>query len=304
MRTVAQTVTTAVLTQVKGYTAAEATKWAAKAAEVQQVTTSTVTSITSNVTTAATVFGFAPTTNMANVDLTPRSNSLLVAATSTTTTVTTVAEKLAVVTDALGGAGTALSAQEAVSPMEDGTYSFAKTFGEDLFGTEIAGTANQTSTSGPSTASVRASAANNEGVAFVNSAGEVTNIIPGRNQTAADGTEIMPGFLTMLVVMKAGEVYEPIVYATNEALAAAGIETEEQEAAIPVTETTEEKKIVTVDENGQIVGEAETVKEADSEVLSAMASAIGMQASDLKNAMLVGGVTFPDYADATKKSSP
>ena len=267
IRTVAQTVTVEVLTKVDGYDTALATVWQAKSVEVERKTTASVNLIATNPAVKERAFPGLPATAV----VTPKPNTALVAATSTVTTTMTTTQKLAVMTDALGGAGKALSAQEAVKATESGTYSFNKTFGKALYGTKIKGHKGQRSRVTGS-ASFSASAVDNEGVAFVNSSGDIVDTIPDDSRS----NDIMPGFVTMLVVMDAGEVYEPVVYATETDLKAAGVSLDTTPTTVTYNEITEEEKsvVVTVDEHGNVT---ETVVETVSaDVVNKMASAMGV----------------------------
>ena len=272
IRTVAQTVTVAVLTQVDGYDTALATVWQAKSVEVERKTTASVNLIATNPAVKERAFPGLPATAV----VTPKPNTALVAATSTVTTTMTTTQKLAVMTDALGGAGKALSAQEAVKATESGTYSFNKTFGKALYGTKIKGHKGQRSRVTGS-ASFSASAVDNEGVAFVNSSGDIVDTIPDDSRS----NDIMPGFVTMLVVMDAGEVYEPVVYATETDLKAAGVSLDTTPTTVTYNEITEEEKsvVVTVDEHGNVT---ETVVEtASADVVNNIASAMGVSSVTL-----------------------
>ena len=273
IRTVAQTVTVAVLTQVDGYDTALATVWQSKSVEVEQKTTASVNLIATNPAVKERAFPGLPATAV----VTPKPNTALVAATSTVTTTMTVTQKLAVMTDALGGAGKALSAQEAVRATESGTFSFNKTFGKALYGTKIKGHKGQRSRTTLGGGSFSASAVDNSGVAFVNSSGDIVDTIPDDSRS----NDIMPGFVTMLVVMEAGETYEPVVYATETDLAAAGVSLDTTPTTVTYNEITEEEKevVVTVDEHGNVT---ETVVEtASADVVNNIASAMGVSSVTL-----------------------
>ena len=266
IRTVAQTVTTAVLTQVEGYTPVLASYWSQQTTTIETARSTTVAAIASNPATKAAVFpGLGAT-----VDVTPRANTSLVAATSSVSTTTTVTQKLAAATDALGGAGKALSAQEAVQAVESGTYSFVKTFGSALYGTKIKGhkgLQNRTQVSN----GFAAAAVDNTGVAFLNSAGEVTEVIPGDEKSQ----DIMPGYVTMLVVMQAGEVCEPVIYATEDDLAASGVSVDQVPVSVDIQQITEETvtEVVTVDESGNTT--TTTYEEAPDAAVTAMKAVMG-----------------------------
>ena len=264
VRTVSQTVTVAVLTQVEGYDNALATVWQAKSETIERETTAAISVIATNPTRRAQVFPGLP----AAAVVTPQPSTALVAATSTTTTTMTVTQKLAVATASLGGAGKALSAQEAVKATVSGTYSFNKTFGKTLWKTKIGGHKGQRTK--VKAGSFSAAAADSEGVAFVNSKGDVVTEIPGD-----ESADVMPGFVTMLVVMDAGETYEPVVYATETDLAANGVSVDRAPTTVTYNEVTEEEKevVVTVDENGNVT--ETVVEEASADVVSKITTAMG-----------------------------
>lgn len=292
VRTVSQTVTVAVLTQVEGYDNALATVWQAKSETIERETTAAISVIATNPTRRAQVFPGLP----AAAVVTPQPSTALVAATSSTTTTMTVTEKLAVATDALGGAGKALSAQEAVKATVSGTYSFNKTFGKTLWKTKIGGHKGQRTK--VKAGSFSAAAADSEGVAFVNSKGDVVTEIPGD-----ESADVMPGFVTMLVVMDAGETYEPVVYATETDLAANGVSVDRAPTTVTYNEVTEEEKevVVTVDENGNVT--ETVVEEASADVVSKITTAMGGSAvmvptSALEN-VTEATVTVDDSAAAT-----
>lgn len=292
IRTVAQTITTAVLTQVEGYTPVLASYWSAQTTTIETARSTTVAAIASNPATKAAVFpGLGAT-----VDVTPRANTSLIAATSSVSTTTTVTQKLAAATDALGGAGKALSAQEAVQAVESGTYSFVKTFGSALYGTKIKGhkgRQNRTQVSN----GFAAAAVDNTGVAFLNSAGEVTEVIPGDENSR----DIMPGYVTMLVVMEAGEVCEPVIYATEDDLAASGVSVDQAPVSVDIQQVTETvvKEEVTVDEYGNTT--VTELKEADPAVVTAMKAVMGdtlVMVPDDKRADVQQATITTDNAEA------
>ena len=292
VRTVSQTVTVAVLTQVEGYDNALATVWQAKSETIERETTAAISVIATNPTRRAQVFPGLP----AAAVVTPQPSTALVAATSSTTTTMTVTEKLAVATDALGGAGKALSAQEAVKATVSGTYSFNKTFGKTLWKTKIGGHKGQRTK--VKAGSFSAAAADGEGVAFVNSKGDVVTEIPGD-----ESADVMPGFVTMLVVMEAGETYEPVVYATETDLAANGVSVDRAPTTVTYNEITEEEKevVVTVDENGNVT--ETVVEEASADVVSKITTAMGGSAvmvptSAIEN-VTEATITVDDSAAAT-----
>ncbi|MBQ6002613.1 MAG: hypothetical protein IJL18_07165 [Synergistaceae bacterium] len=292
VRTVSQTVTVAVLTQVEGYDNALATVWQAKSETIERETTAAISVIATNPTRRAQVFPGLP----AAAVVTPQPSTALVAATSTTTTTMTVTQKLAVATASLGGAGKALSAQEAVKATVSGTYSFNKTFGKTLWKTKIGGHKGQRTK--VKAGSFSAAAADSEGVAFVNSKGDVVTEIPGD-----ESADVMPGFVTMLVVMNAGETYEPVVYATETDLAANGVSVDRAPTTVTYNEVTEEEKevVVTVDENGNVT--ETVVEEASADVVSKITTAMGGSAvmvptSAIEN-VTEATITVDDSAAAT-----
>lgn len=284
VRTVAQTITTAVLTKVEGYTPQLVSYWSQQTATIETARSTTVAAIESNPTTRAAIFPGLP----AAAVVTPRSNTSLVAATSSVSTTTTVEVKLAAATDALAGAGKALSAQEAVRATESGTYSFVKTFGKALYGTKInghRGRQSRTSASG----SFAAAAVDNEGVAFINSKGEKTDVIPGDENSA----DVMPGYVTMLVVMDAGEVYEPVIYATETDLAANNISVDATPVSVDIQQVSETTvtEVVTVDESGNTT--VTEIEEAPSAAVTAMKAVMG------DNLVMVPADKYMDVAQAT-----
>lgn len=264
-RSVTETITTTVLTKVEGYTTALAQLWAAKAQAVETARAAFVNAVVSSTTRRAQVFPGLPATAV----VTPRLNSLLKPATSSTTS-TNAAEKLAAATSALGGAGKALSAGDAVQPEESGIYSFPKTFGKNLYGTPIKG--NKGMRGAKASSAFVASAADDTGVVFVNSSGDIVTKIPGDENSE----NIMPGYVNMLVVMEAGEVYEPVVYATEEDLKAAGVsvDTTPTEVSVNEVEYKKEEVVVQVSETGDVEGET-VVEEADAAVETAMKAVMG-----------------------------
>ncbi|MBR4197091.1 MAG: hypothetical protein IKQ95_10365 [Synergistaceae bacterium] len=279
IRTVAQSITVAVLTQVPGFTPRLAEVWTAKSTEVERKRTATLSLIQSNPAQRERAFPGLPTT----ADLTPRANTSLVAVTSSTRTSMTVAEKLGVATYMLGVDGAkALSVQEAVRATESGTYSFVKTFGSALYGTKIKGhRGHRAKNLAVSSSAFTAAAADNEGVAFINSSGDIVDTIPD----ASRSQDIMPGYVVMLVVMEAGETYEPLVYATSEDLATAGVSVDRTPLTVSVDQVTEteEKVIVTVNEDGTVEETVITVDEDSADVKAAMAKmATAMGVSSIK----------------------
>lgn len=274
VRTVTQSITVAVLTKVEGFTTALAQVWTAKATEVETKRSTTVTAIANDTARANQVFKFSNPSLTRT--LTPRPNTSLVAATSTTRSTMTVTEKLGVATAQLGVENAkALSVQEAVKATESGTYSFVKTFGKTLYGTRINGHRGQRAKN-LQVSSFSAAAVDNEGVAFVNSSGDVVDTIPGDEHSQ----DIMPGYVVMLVVMEAGETYEPVVYATSEDLATAGVSVDTTPTTVSVDEVSEKEEtvIVTVNPDGSVEETVVTVDEDDPEVQaaeSAMATAMG-----------------------------
>ena len=278
IRTVAQSITVAVLTQVPGFTPRLAEVWTAKSTEVETKRTATLSLIQSNPAQRARAFpGLAAT-----AVVTPRANTSLVAVTSSTRTSMTVAEKLGVATYMLGVDGAkALSVQEAVRATESGTYSFVKTFGSALYGTKIRGhRGHRAKNLSVSSSAFTAAAADNEGVAFINSSGDIVDTIPDDSRSQ----DIMPGYVVMLVVMEAGETYEPLVYATSEDLATAGVSVDAAPLTVSVDQVTEteERVIVTVKEDGTVEETVVTVDEDDPEVQAAAAMATAMGVSSIK----------------------
>ena len=251
VRTVTETFTVTTLTKIEGFTSELATTWAAKALSVDTARAAVVNAIATNVSRRAAVFPGLP----ADAIVTPRANTSLVAATSSTKSSMTPAQKLAAMTAKLNAAGKqnvkALSAQEAVKATESGTYSFVKTFGKDLYGTKIAGSSGQRASNTVTTASTFTAALDNDtGVSFINSSGDVVTAIPGDEKSQ----DIMPGFVTMVVVMEAGKTYEPVVFATDTDLAAAGVSVDTTTTEVAYDEVTEEEKtvVVTVNDDGTI----------------------------------------------------
>ena len=290
IRSVSQVITVAVLTTGSAaYSPRLAQVWTRKAQQVETARSVTVSAIANDPVRAARVFNFG--SSASSMVLTPRSNSSLVSVKSTTTSTMTVTEKLAIMTEMLGGAGKALSAQEAVQPQESGTYSFIKTFGKELYGTKIAG--HNGKRSRVSASSFSAAAADNSGVAFLNSSGDVVDAIPDDSQSE----DIMPGYVTMLVVMVAGETYEPVVYATDDALKDAGVSVDSTPTTVTYEEVTEkeEKVAVVVKEDGTVEETVISVDPDDPKVAAAtsnmnkvMAAAMGTSV-DVKSAAEYAG---------------
>ena len=277
-RTVTETITTTVLEKVKGFTASLISVWTAPA-KVAAVETkkNAVTSTLSNTAGRANVFQYSKVPASASEEsFKPKENNLLQPATSSVSSDATPEEKLAAATSALSGNDKkALSAGDAVKPTESGTFTFPKTFGKDLFGTKIGGSRNRQNRSRVNAGSFTAAAAadDEEGVAFVNSSGDIVDTIPDDS----DPDNIMPGFVNMLVVMEANEVYEPVVYATTAALASNDISVDSRPVEVTVVDTVvEETKEVVVDVNADgSVSEETVVEKADSTTESSIAAAMG-----------------------------
>ena len=226
-------------------------------------------------------------------NLAPKENTALKEATSSTAADATTEQKLAVaesrLKSILGSSSKAkpLAPQSAVAPTETGAYKFPQQFGYNLWGTKVKGNRGaRGKLNAVSASSVSVSASEeDEGIVFLNSAGEVTDHIPGSNEyndNDEGDTELMPGYVNMIVVMEAGEEYEPIIYATEDDLAENSVtydDTEEVEAE-ETTVTYEAKKVVVqVDKDGNIVeGSAVEVVALDATVADAIAKALSLPA--------------------------
>ncbi|MBQ7544777.1 MAG: hypothetical protein IJT02_07530 [Synergistaceae bacterium] len=213
-------------------------------------------------------------------DTTPQENDQLEAAVSSTSDDATVEQKLAAVSDRLGSGNTALSTGTAVRPKKSGTYKQPKVFGSALFGTKIMGDRGlKASVKG---SGIQASAVDNSGIAFLNSKGESIDAIPG----SGDST-VMPGFVNMLVVMEAGQVYEPTIYTSVSDLPDT-VSTDTASATVNVVSYDVETVKVVTDENGNTV--ESVVVAVDTSVMAAVLGATPT------NALLVEGAEFPTYS--------
>ena len=254
VRTVAASIAdTGLLTRL-GLSQALAQVWVAKAAQVAEMAQRAINSAAKR----AALFGGLG----AGADTTPQDNSELEEVAGSTGDDADAGTKLAAASQNLGTGRRALSAGGAMRPKKSGTYSFAKNFGPDLYKLPIQGDRGR---KGGVAGAFFASDADTTGVAFLDSAGNVTTIIPGDENSQ----DIMPGFVTMLVVMEAGQVYEPVVFTTDSALEEAGITTESKDAEVNVVDYSETETVV-IDENGN-----ETVQE------DAPAAAVTKMAADL-----------------------
>lgn len=262
-KTVTTTFTTTVLQKIEGFTSALVTLWsnATKVAAVETKRAAAVTEIASNPTKY-----FRLPAGVSAAALTPRANNTLKAAKSSYAAGATAAQKLAAATAKLGTSGKALSAMDAMEATETGVYSQPKTFGKDLYNTPIR--AHNGKRTKNVSASFFAADADDTGVSFINSSGDVVTTIPGEEKSA----DIMPGYVTMLIFMEKGEVYEPIIYATDDNLAGK-IDTAETEVSFDEVAYEEKTVTVTVNEDGTVT---ETVIEpASTTVANKMATAMG-----------------------------
>ena len=269
-QTITEKITTTVLTKVEGFTEALANTWAAKATEVEEKKEAAKAS--------PTVQSALKTGKASNIDATPKPSSKLkpvekvVANTGTPAPEKTAEEKLATATDNLGITGaSALSATDPVTPEEDGAYDFPKTFGSRLYNTKISGSRGGKGVK--SGAAFYAADVDNDGVIFLNSSGDQITEIPGDENSQ----DIMPGFVNMVVLMEAGEIYEPVIYATPEALAEAGLETTSVAVSVDVTEYV--TQVTVIDENGNVT----VTTEASASELDFLADKFGVARATFKN---------------------
>ena len=276
-----------------------AARWAAKAAATAASLDAAKAELVSPARRASTFPGLP-----ANADTTPKTNDKLKKAENDSSAVAgaTQAQRLAAAAAVISEDGAAaLSASDAVEPTEDGTYSFGHNFKKALFKTKIKGHNGAKGKKRPTVVGTfYAAAADNTGVAFTNSAGDLIDEIPGDDSP----DQIMPGFVNMLVVMESGEVYEPIIYATADDLKAASIDVTETSADVQEVTYVEETKTVVVDENGQTT---ETViKDASADVVSKMQTAMGATSIKLvpvAKAAEVPTATITTDDDAVSKAS-
>ncbi|MBR0151425.1 MAG: hypothetical protein IJP89_08685 [Synergistaceae bacterium] len=282
VRTVATAIADTGLLQRIGLSQALAQAWAGKAAQVAQMAQNAINSAAKR---AALFTGLA-----ANVDTTPQDNDQLEEVPGSTTDSADAGTKLAAATERLGGNRKALSAGGAMRPKKSGTYKFAKNFGPALYKLPIQGDRGNM---GGAANAFSASAVDTTGVAFIDSAGNATTIIPGDENSQ----DIMPGFVTMLVVMEAGQIYEPVIFTTSEDLTAAGISTDSQPATVNVVDYSQTETVV-VDADGN-----ETVQEdAPAATLAGMATVLGSTPTRVPTSALLTATAIKSADAAADKA--
>lgn len=230
IKTVAEVITS-VIADVEGYDDTLTQVWTAKAADVQQAAEEAVN-------TPAKREALFPGVDIAKTE--PQTNDKLQPAKSSVAENATTDQRLAAAAKDLASGDVALSAGDPVQPTETGTYKFPKTFGSHLFGKKINGHNGARGYLKQASDTLYASEADSTGVAFVNSKGDSVDVIPDDSQSQ----DIMPGYVNMLVVMEAGEVYEPVVYMTSADAKAANLQGAAVETTVTEYQDTEEKAVI------------------------------------------------------------
>ena len=204
-KTVIQVINIFVTTNTDVFTTALKAVWTAvKLEAIQTAATSAVD------TPAKRTALFANTGLGSTVDTTPRSNEEdLMEATSSAPESADEATKLAAVSTNLSSTDRAIGTVGAVSPKRSGTFTFPQSFGPKLYKTKLYGDRNQKNTAKVGTAAT--ASADAKGIVFLNSKGESIDAVPDDSNSS----DILPGYVNMLVVMEAGNVYEPVIYTTT-----------------------------------------------------------------------------------------
>ena len=278
-KTVAEIITQ-VVNSVVGYSDALIAVWTAKTEEVQKAASDAI------ATPAAKRALFSGVEDIASFE--EGKNEDLESAISYTDNATTSADKLAAAGKDLASNETAVGSVPAVKPQKKGIYKFPQVFGSDLYGVPVKGHRGQkggnSSSSGGS--SIRAAEADNSGVVFLNSSGDVVTTIPGDENSQ----DIMPGYVNMLVAMDAGKIYEPVIYTTTDDLQKKGIDS--TSATVQVAEVTYGEEARYTDETGKITDETVGASEAE---LKKIGETIG-NSKTYKNVSVEYIVTDPDYS--------
>lgn len=221
----------------------------------------------------------------AGADTTPRDNDQLEEVPGSTNDDADAGTKLAAATERLGSGRKALSAGGAVRPKKSGIYAFVHNFGKELFNLLIQGDKGMM---GGSASAFSAAAVDSRDVVFLDSQGNPTTVIPGDENSK----DIMPGFVTMVVVMEAGQVYEPVIFTTDSALEEKGITTESQDATVNVVDYSE-KETVVVDANGN----ATVQEDAPTATVAKMTEALGIAPTRVPTSALTSATAIKS-ADA------